>query len=327
MASVSADGWDVVTGQLATLREWRSVYRRWWTHPGRADGDVVAPWTDADQARLDRLTAADPEQLDAAAARLAGEAVTLEHLVAPILEAGAHAGAAMAADAGVAVADRCADVASAVRAQAADLMALAHDLRRAAARLESWLVELVSLVRRAAGSGPGAAYPSLTSAHGDVDDADRRAPRDDGSAEPVRWPALDELVDRHGAMIRLVRAAMDEADPPGTRDGWCGDRGHGAGWPCVPGVWESGWPPPVPAVGQTLPDHDRAGGIVVDRAEQDRVLAVWQPLPITPRFPGLTDPSMIEPGVGPVLPGTEAGRVGTDTGIRISQLPDGPPAR
>jgi hypothetical protein len=325
---VSGQGWAAVAGHLAVLHEWSPVYQRWWVHPGRSGDDAVPPWSDTEQARLDRLAVdLDPDQLSEAAERLAAEAVMVEQLAAAVFTAGADAGVGVAAEVGSALADRCAEVAAAVRARAADLSSLAHDLRRAAERVEVWLAELVSLLRRSDGGG-GGAYRSPGSAHRDIDDADRLAPGG-GSDEARRWPALDGLVERHGGMIAVLRGAMASVEspdspgapfPPGAPDGWCGDRGHGAGWPCGAGAWESGWPPPVADVA-TGPDP-----VVADRAEQDRVLTIWQPLPLVPRVPGLVDPGGLEPGVGPLLPGTDGDRVGTDTGVRIAQLPDAPAA-
>lgn len=326
---MSGEGRAAVAGHLAVLREWSPVYQRWWVHPGRAGDGEVPPWSDADQARHDRLAAElDPDQLGAAAHRLAAEAAVTLQLAEAVVAAGMDTGIGVTAEVGAAFADRCAEMTAGLRAWAAELSSLARDLRYAADQVAAWWAELACLLRRSDGGGGRGAYRSPGSAHHDIDAADRSDPNS-GPDRAGNWPALDGLVERHGGMISVLRAAMtsvespDSGYPPGAADGWCGDRGRGAGWPCAPGVWEGGWPPPVPAAvsGPAGPEP-----LVVDRAEQDRVLAVWQPLPLVPRPPGLVVPGVAEPGAGPLLPDTEAGRVGTDTGVRIAQLPDAPSA-
>ena len=323
---MSGEGRAAVAGYLAVLREWSPVYQRWWVHPGRVGDGAAPPWSDTDQARHDRLVAElDPDELVAAAHRLAAEAAVAVQLTEAVVAAGMDTGVGVAAEVGAALTDRCAEVAAELRARAADLSSLALDLRFAADRMAAWWAELASLLRRSDGGGGRGAYGSPGSAHRDIDAADRSDP-DPEPDQARRWPALDGLVERHGGMISVLRAAMTSAEfpdyryPPGAADGWCGDRGRGAGWPCASGVWEAGRPPPVPDAvsGPAGPEP-----LVVDRAEQDRVSAVWQPLPLVPRPLGLAGPGVVEAGAGPLLPGTEAGRVGTDTGVRIAQLPDG----
>ncbi|HTF50290.1 MAG TPA: hypothetical protein VK735_22865 [Pseudonocardia sp.] len=312
---------------LATLRAWRAVYERW--HPGRCGGGVP-PWSAADEARLDRLTATDPDELAASASRLDAVVADLGEIGRAVGLVGAGGGL------GPVAAGRCVELATAVRASVAEASGLAGELRSAAAALESLLTELTAQARRL-GEGVDGGYRSLALAYRALEEADRAhgayrvleeadraqdradwaqdgAERAPAAAErsasvagelPGRgqWAGLDELFDRHAGVFTALRAAMDAAewtvDSPGCADP--------PGRSCHPGRWLSEGARPA------------AAELVVNQDYAERVWQVWQPLPAPPAR------SEVSPGDGPMLPGTEGSRTGTDTGVRIAQLAEPPP--
>jgi hypothetical protein len=309
---------DALGPVLATVRDWRAVYERWWAHPGRRGGGVVPPWSAADEARLDRLTGTDPDELTASASRLdavAGDLGEIGHRVGLVGGGGGI---------GSAAGGRCLELATAVRASVAEATGLAGELRSAAAALESLLAELTTQARWV-GEGIDSGYRSLALAYLMLDGADRvqdgadrasaEADRAPAAAErsasalgevagQERWAGLDELCDRHAGVLTALRTAMDAAERAGGSPGRTdppGRSGH-------PGMWLSG------------EGAQPAAEIAVNQDYAERVWQVWQALPARPVG------SEISPGDGPMLPGTEGSRIGTDTGVRIAQLPDPPPA-
>ncbi|MDT7694824.1 MAG: hypothetical protein QOI75_4191, partial [Pseudonocardiales bacterium] len=131
--------------------------------------------------------------------------------------------------------------------------------------------------------------------------AGRGAPPAEETVEVVRWGALDELVERHSAVLRTLRAALAGDGHIGAIDSWSSDPGGGPEH-AVSGTWVSDGTP-------------LTREIVVDRAYRDQVRQVWQPLDSVP---------LPDAGIGPLLAGTEGSRTETDTGVRIAQLPDRP---
>jgi hypothetical protein len=305
---------DALAPVLATVRDWRAVYERWWAHPGRRGGGEVPPWSAADEARLDRLTGTDPGELTASASRLDAVAADLGEIGRGVGLVGGGGGIGSAAD------GRCLELATAMRASVAEATGLAGELRSAAAALESLLAELTTQARWL-GEGIDGGYRSLALAYRELDEADRaqdgadRAPggSDRALAETERsasapgdvagqerWAGgLDEFFDRHAGVLTALRTAMDAAERAGDSPG-CADP---PGRACHAGIWLS-------------EDARPAGEIAVNQDYAERVWQVWQALPARPVG------SEISPGDGPMLPGTEGSRTGTDTGIRIAQLPD-----
>ena len=299
---------DALPPALAELRAWRAVYERWWAHPGRRGG-AVPPWSAADEARLAGLAGTDPDELTASAARLDAVAADLGEIGRAVGLVGAGSGV------GSAAAGRCLELATAVRPSVAEATGLAGELRSTAAALESLLTELADQARRLAEDVDGG-YRSLLLAHRVLDEADRAVEQGpdrafdwpnragEGAGElagSAGWPGLDELVDRHAGVLTALRTAMDAAersvDSPGCAD--LPGRSH------PPGMWLSEGAQP-------------AAEIVVNRDYTERVWQVWQPLPAGPAGPE------VSPGDGPMLPGTEGSRTGTDTGVRIAHLAEPP---
>jgi hypothetical protein len=338
---------------LGAMERWRPVYLRWWDHPcrrfggdaagsgsGPGPGPAERPWSAEERERFDRLAGTDPGALAAAADRF-------DVVAAEVGEIGRSAGAVGAeATVGPGAAASCTALAAAIGSEAAEVTALAGELRAASVRLDAWLTELVRQVLRVGdGVRDGGAYrSSLYLAQRDADEADavaalvRRYPGREALelAEPAalaRWARLDELAGGHGAVLAVLRAGLAAAD------GWdCG-----LGSPTGAGLWvgtdaESGpgvgpgpgpGPAPAPGLGSgagSSPDRpDAAAGwlsegsapvhdVVVDREYRDRVSRDWQPL-------------VPEAGTGPELAGVEGHRVGTDIGVRVAELPDAPPTR
>jgi hypothetical protein len=336
---------------LAALERWRPVYLRWWDHPCRrfgcdpaadpchpwtADGHwstparpgaaVQRPWSAEEQDRLDRLAGADPGSLVASADRF-------DAVAAELVEIGRSAGAVGAEGAvGPGAAASCTTSAVAIESEAAEVTALAGELRAASARLDAWLTELVRQVLRLGdGVRDGGAYrSSLWLAQRDADEADgvaslvTRYPGREALelAEPAalaRWTRLDELVGAHSAVLAALRAGLAAAD------GWAAGAGSATG--AEPAPWAGIGAGPGPG-------SDRTGGaggwlgegqapvpdVVVDREYRDRVSRDWQPL-----LPEVA--RQIQPGTGPQLAGVEGHRVGTETGVRVAELPAAPPTR
>ncbi|HEX4247725.1 MAG TPA: hypothetical protein VH008_07645, partial [Pseudonocardia sp.] len=288
-----------------------------------------------EQGRLDRLAGTDPESLAAAADRF--DAVGAE-----LADIGHSAGAVGSeAAVGSAAAARCTALAAMIESEATEVTTLAGELRAASTRWEGWLTELVHQVLRVGdGVRDGGAYrSSLWLAQRDADEADAvaalvtRYPGRDALAlaEPAalaRWARLDELVGAQGAVLAVLRAGLAAADHLAATDGWAAGPGSSPG----PRSWA-----PADADSGRDPGPDRPGGaagwlsegpapvpdVVVDREYRDRVLRDWEPL--RPERPG--EAREIRPGIGPVLAGVEGHRPGTDTGVRIPELPDAPTSR
>jgi hypothetical protein len=286
---VTADRWDVAPpfGVLAeVLAGWAPTYQRRGRPPFEAAGAVV-PWSAADQARLDRLLDADPATMAASADRLTREATALEEIGRAVAEVGKRGGVRAEA------AQRCAELAAAIRDQAGEAGALAQDLRAAAAGVEHLVTEVLAQLRR------------LVDTLGDARSARYLGPRDGeaGVARPADdrdSPALAELLGRHAQALAPLRAVLTEVE-------WCSPSGELGD--C--GIWESGWSAPEAAV--------------VGRDDADQVWRVWQPL----AEPGasVAEDRSIPPGTGPLIPGTDGVRPGPDLGVRIAQLPDAPAER
>lgn len=288
---------------LAALEMWRPVYRRWWAHPCRRGVAAEHPWSTAEQDRCARLVGVEPGELAIAADRLDREAADVDDLER---EVGVLAGAGIGPDAS----GRAAVLGAAIESEVAELTGLATQLRADSVRLESWLAELAQQVLRAGDGAPaGGDHRSVWLAHREADEADGSAMCDAGLGAPpteetvevVRWGALDELVERHSAVLRALRAALAGDAGIGAIDSWSGDPGGGPEH-AVSGTWVSGGTPLVREV-------------VIDRAYRDQVRQVWQPLDSAP---------LPDAGTGPLLAGTEGSRTETDTGVRIAQLPDRP---
>jgi hypothetical protein len=289
---VTASRWDAAPpfGVLAeVLADWAPAYQRWRRHPFRP-ADAVVPWSAADQARLDRLADADPGTMAASADRLTRVATALEEIGRAVVEIGERGGV------GAVAARRCAELAAAIRDRAGEAGALAHDLRAAAARVEHLVAEVLAQLGQ------------LVDTLGDVRPARHLGPRA-GEAGVARladdrdWPALAELVGRHAQALAPVRAALAGVD---AADEWCsasGEQGDG-------GIWESGWSAPAEAA--------------VGRDAADEVWRVWQPLPDPGASVGPGMPGTVASGAGPLMPGMDGVRPGTDLGVRIAQLPDAP---
>jgi hypothetical protein len=288
---------------LAALEMWRPVYQRWWAHPCRRGVAAEHPWSIAEQDRCARLAGVEPGELASAADRLDREAADVDDLgrkVGMLAEAGIGPGAS----------GRAAVLGAAIESEVAELTGLATQLRADSVRLESWLAEFVQQVLRAGDGAPaGGDHRSVWLAHRVADEADgsamcragRGAPEADETVEVVRWRVLDELVDRHSAVLGALRTALAGDGHIGAIDSWSGDPGGGPEH-AVSGTWVSGG---IPLTRE----------IVVDQAYRDQVRQVWQPLDSAPA---------IATGTGPLLPGTEGSRTETDTGVRIAQLPDRP---
>jgi len=334
---------DAVAPVLAALREWHPAYQRWWAQRCSA-ADTEVPWSVADQARLERLAHADPDDLVASAGRLDGVAARMADVGRAVHAIGARGGL------GAAAAEQCAGWAAVAEARAGEVSSLAGELRTAATWLESALDDVVGQLRRVGecladagwgrvrslghrdGDRPGGSDGSHADvAGGNVVGEDggsggdwRRA--DGRHADRVE---LDELVRGHGPALRALRTALAAADwdVPLPGGGWCSDPPAGAGsgsagvWagdqPVGPGsspteVWASEGTPP-------------ARELVVDRPYVDRVWQVWEPLAPADPLPGVAEVRPeVRPGVGPLLAGTEGSRTGTDTGVQIPRLSDAP---
>jgi len=303
---------DAIAPVLAALRDWRGVYERWLEHPGRRGGDasgpVAAPWSAADEARLERLAGTDPGELAASAARLDAVATDLGVIGWTVGTAGVRGGIGTAAE------GRCVELATAITSRVAELTGLAEDLRSAAASVEALLAELAYQEPRVGEGVDGGAHRFPALAHRDVEEADRAPGARDDPGDLARWAGLDELVARHAAVVIALRAAAAAAERA------LGDPGGGWAGSCGPGIWVSEGPQPVDE-------------LVVDQDYEQRVGQVWQPLPAPgaaevpevaelPRGAGIREVADVPRGAGPLLPGTEGGRSGTDLGVRIAQLPD-----
>lgn len=199
-----------------------------------------------------------------------------------------------------AAAQWCGSLARAMGIRAADTALLADATGRAASDAGTLLDALVDRVSSvAAALAEASAYPSPGRAHLDIDVADRPA---SGVPDLDRWRSLDTFLARHGAVLAELRGHLSEAADRLGRgagsglDTWCdGDTG------CRPA-------PPSPAA---LPPALVPGtGIPAPRVDV-WMSEPWQPLPAAPDS-------------GPLLPGTEGSRPGTDTGVRVAQLPDRP---
>lgn len=349
----------------AAERHWSAVQRPWAAEEARPWAAEAAPpcpavqrpWAAEEQERLDRLARADPDSLAASADRF-------DAVAAELADIGRSAGGVGAeAAVGVGAAASCTAFAAAIESEATEVAALAGELRAASARLDAWLAELVRQVPRVGdGMRDGGGYrASVWLAQRDADEADAvaaLAPRYPGRdplelAEPAalaRWARLDDLVREHGAVLAVLRAGLAASDGwednPGSAHGagsvhgggpgpWVGSEADpGPGRPGGVGGWVSEGPAPVPDV-------------VVDREYRDRVLRDWQPLRPEPAVvpapaapvegsrevaAAVADrpaqvPTQLQPGIGPVLAGVEGHRVGTDTGVRVAEVPDAPAAR
>lgn len=291
---------------LDVLRLWASVYRRWWDHPCRQDGLLARPWSAADEELVARLDALDTDELMSMASELRRVAADLATAEAEL--ATAASGGEMPSP----VEYRCRAVATAVGGYRADAALLADSLYRAADGIEMLLEALVRRVLRvAAGLVEANPYPSVGLAHQEIDAADR-ARR--GTDDPHRWRSLDQLVERQGAVLTVLRAGLAEVvDQFGTvhRDVWCdGDNGCPVDW------WaevDRRTEVDQPAKADQWAEVDWAEA---DQRSESRGEEQWRALPVNP---------VPRAGNGPVLAGTEGSRPGTETGVRIAQLPDRPP--
>jgi len=298
---------DAIAPVLAALRDWRGVYERWWEHPGRRGGDAVgpavAPWSAADEVRLERLAGTDPGELAASAVRLDAVATDLGEIAWVVGTIGARGGIGTSAE------GRCVELATLIKSRVAEVTGLAEDLRSAAAALESLLAELADQARRAWEGVDGGGYRFPALAHRDIEEADRAAGAPGDPGDQARWGGLDELVARHAAVLIALRASV------ATAANALGDPGCGRAGSCGPGVWVSEGP-------QALDE------LVVDQDYAERLWQVWQPLPPAtevsevPEVAGVREAADVPRGAGPLLPGTEGGRTGTDHGVRIAELPD-----
>ena len=344
---------DAVAPVLAALREWHPAYQRWWRQRCLA-ADAEVPWSAADQARLERLALADPDGLVASAGRLDGVAARVADVGRAVRAIGARGGL------GAAAAEQCAGWAAMAEARAGEASSLAGELRTAAAWLESTLDDVVGQLRRVgeclADAGWGRA-PSLGHRDGDRYGGSDGARTDvaggdvvggdsgsGGEGRRADWAQLDELVRGHGPALRALRTALVAADRdvPLPGGGWCSDPPVGAGSGSA-GVWVGDQPlgggagsagvwtgdQPVgrgssPAEVWASEGPAPARELVVDRPYVDRVWQVWEPLAPASPPPSVTE---VRPGVGPLLAGTEGSRTGTDTGVQIPRLSDGPPPR
>lgn len=280
---------------LDQVRCWAPVYRRWWDHPCRPDHGGVEPWSVADEERWARLGAIDPERMAAVAGELRWVSAELATHQADLAELVAARGIPEAA------ARLCASLARAGDDRATDAALLAEAVDRAARDAGVLLDALASRVSSAAAALVDASpYPSPGLAHLDIDAADRLVRG--VSHGPGRWRTLDTFVERHGAVLAELRAHLAEAadrlgsDLRDELDVWCdGDTG------CAPA------PPPA------LPSWPSEPRWPSQPAPLDDVWMSepWQPLSTSPDS-------------GPLLPGTDGSRPGTETGVRVAQLPDRP---
>lgn len=308
------------------------------------------PWSAVDQARLDQLLAADRHSVAASAERLAGVSVWLADVGASAGELGACAGIGGAAD-------RCAELAATIADRADEAGSLARDLRAVGARLEHLVALVVAHLGRAA----------QVLAAGGWGEPMQPPRGDDQVADRADRSVLDQLVDRHARALAPLRAVLAEAetagyaaagthawrsgqevsrdwcpghevpktsglepdeagwcsepDGPGTVGTWCSGQQVSRTWRSVPdepgsGVWRSEPPPSGPAP-------------VATAGDADRIWQLWRPLSSAGEdAPPATPPERaIAPGDGPVMPGTEGRRPGTDLGVRIAELPDAPTRR
>ncbi len=268
---------------LELVRAWEPAYRRWWSHPRRRESGGLAPWSDADEERWRSLLGFDAERMAAVAHELRWVSTELAAHRTGIAEVVTAGGMPEPA------AHRCASVADAVAASAADAASLADAIERAAARIGTVLDAVVDGVLRAAEALDAGPYPTPGLAHRDIDAA---GAADEAPHDPDRWRALDELVERHSGVLAALRAGMTEPSPHGNAgpDVWCdGDTG------CLPR--------PSPWLSVPLPPPAEDVGVWVSEP--------WRPLPAAP-------------GTGPLLPGTDGIRPGTDRGVHVAQLPDRP---
>ncbi|MCU1655185.1 MAG: hypothetical protein JWQ60_6334, partial [Pseudonocardia sp.] len=232
---------------LAALDMWRPVYQRWWDHPYRRGVAAEHPWSSAEQDRCARLVGVEPGELATAADRLDREAADVDDLGRTV---GMLAEAGIGADAS----GRAGVLGAAIESEVAELTGLATQLRADSVRLESWLAELVQQVLRAGDGAPaGGDHRSVWLAHREADEADgsamcragRGAPEAEQTVEVVRWRVLDELVDRHSAVLRVLRTALAEGDGHiGAIGSWSGDPGGGPEH-AVSDTWVSGGTPPT----------------------------------------------------------------------------------
>lgn len=283
---------------LDVLRLWAPVYLRWWDHPCGQHGFSVRPWSAADEELVARLDALDTEQLLSMAGQLRRVTSDLASAEAELATAASGGEIPRPAE------HRCAAVARAVGGHGAHAALLADRLYRVADSIEVLLEVLVSrALRAAAGLVEASPYPSVGLAHQEIDAADR-APR--GTDDLNRWRSLDQLVERQGVVLTVLRTGLVEvADQFGIdrRDVWCD--GHTG---CSVDQWA--------AAGQWAEVDQRAGVDQWVEADPRADWGGWRALPVDP-FP--------RPSSGPVLAGTEGSRPGTETGVRIAQLPDRAP--
>jgi hypothetical protein len=286
---------------LELVRCWAPVYRRWWDHPCRWAPGGVEPWSVADEERWAWLGGIVPERAAAVAGELRSVSAELATHRGSLAEVAAGGGLPEAA------AQWCASLARAVGVRATDTALLADAVGRAAQDADMLLDALVDRVSSVAASlAEASAYPSPGRAHLDIDVADRLP---SSVPDPDRWRSLDTFVARHGAVLAELRAHLSDAADRlgrGARSGlgaWCdGDTG------CQP---TPPWWPPLgqPPSAAPLPPASVPGTGIPAPHVDVWMSEPWQPLPAAPDS-------------GPLLPGTEGSRPGTDTGVRVAQLPD-----
>ncbi|MBO0875288.1 MAG: hypothetical protein J2P19_18045 [Pseudonocardia sp.] len=273
---------------LDQVRGWEPVYRRWWDHPCRRGHGGVEPWSAEDEERWAWLSAIEPERMAAVAGELRWVSAELATHQAGLAEFVALGGIPKPA------AQWCASLARAADDRATDAALLAEAVDRVARDADGLLNQMVGRVLRAAAAlDKASTYPSPGLAHLEIDVADQLR---QGVPRPDRWHSLDTFVERHGVVLAELRAYLAGAADRlglGPRAGlgvWCdGDVG------CLP------TPHPASPPGPELPVPP--AGVWISEP--------WHPL-------------RASPDSGPLLPGTEGSRPGTETGVRVAQLPDRP---
>lgn len=202
----------------------------------------------------------------------------------------------------------------------------ATELDRVRAQLRDVGAELARLTREAVGDTAATMCARLSaSSHGRADAADALAGELRGAGGRV-----DELLD---GVARRVLRVVDADDPPppwaaphDRPPPWAPPHDHPPPWtpPHDRPPWAAPWagpprdtwapptdpPPRYLTLLRTLREEmaEALGALpeLLDRADRPTPRAGWVP----------------EPGTGPLLPGTEAGRVEPGYGIRIARLPD-----